>query len=815
MDIKLIEAYLQAGFHLIPIPAGKKGPIHDHWNGPHKYTLEQLVAWEGNLGLGHKYSLPPTMAFDVDEKDGTVNYLFKRDLDLFRYLNAPDAVQIISGKPNRAKLIYRMPAWCDWHRTRKVTQDGTTLFEFRSATKGGLTVQDVIPPSIHPDTGQPYRWQGDFTNIPEIPPELLQLWMELTKPREPGTYVHSSAKDSEVLSALKYIDPDLPRDDWLRVGMALHSFHPDAINLFDSWSAKGAKYVGTDIPLVWDSFDDTPDGVTVGTLFKYAKDAGWDGYVVPVAQVFGEPGQATPQAPQGPIVTEGVPTVNIAADLRGELKTLPPFQFGDEQLTRPIEDILLRSMVLSQADQIGIQELVHAHTNWTREQMKAIMRNIKRRHRELLGKGGTLESLRGEYLYIANLHIFYHRTSGEMLKPEAFVALNCHVSEELKEQILGAEGVTKVTGLEFDPAQPEYFERQGASYYNQWHGLRDYGTPGDFQPWMEHVNRLVPELGEREHLLNWMAFTLQQPGIKINHAVVFNGLPGVGKDALFWPVTAAMGEHGRSVQANMLLSDFNDYLTDTKFLIIQEPDLGNHREASRVANNLKSVIASPPDQIWINRKGVPQFPIKNVASIVLLTNEPDPIQITHGDRRYFVLSTPLRVTDDVNQPLPGWREYFDSFWYWMDQGGGWRHVVDYLMHRDISGFNPKAHPMMTVAKQEVIDAGASPIGGLFSTLYIDKVGPLGRDMTTVDQILQWMHTADGIRYLVMHGFDKPPGVRDIGKVLKQYLFSTTAVRRLSTGPKAQQRVHFLREQDRWMQEPSASVDAYLNEWSVI
>ena len=40
-----------------------------------------------------------------------------------------------------------------------------TVLEFRCGTADGLTVQDVLPPSMHPDTGMPYRWGGKVTGV--------------------------------------------------------------------------------------------------------------------------------------------------------------------------------------------------------------------------------------------------------------------------------------------------------------------------------------------------------------------------------------------------------------------------------------------------------------------------------------------------------------------------------------------------------------------------------------------------------------------------------------------------------------------------
>jgi len=88
---------------------------------------------------------------------------------------AVDAVQIKSGRDNRAKLLYRTP---EILRTFQHCEGDQTIFEFRCGTANGLTVQDVLPPSIHPDTGKPYTWQGDYKNLPLLPAEICDLWKQ-------------------------------------------------------------------------------------------------------------------------------------------------------------------------------------------------------------------------------------------------------------------------------------------------------------------------------------------------------------------------------------------------------------------------------------------------------------------------------------------------------------------------------------------------------------------------------------------------------------------------------------------------------------
>jgi len=89
----------------------------------------------------------------------------------------------------------------------------------------------------------------------------------------PGNFAPTDA--DLIRSALDHISPDVSYDDWLRIGMALHHWDPQAgLAIWDAWSARGEKYVTGEPPLKWDGFT-SGGGVTLGTLFDMAKKAGW------------------------------------------------------------------------------------------------------------------------------------------------------------------------------------------------------------------------------------------------------------------------------------------------------------------------------------------------------------------------------------------------------------------------------------------------------------------------------------------------------------------------------------------------------------
>jgi hypothetical protein len=174
--------YVRAGLALVLIPRGEKGPRAKGWNlrentitDPGRAAVLDLERF--NVGLAHAYS--GTCAIDFDRLDEARAWLAERGVDVDALLSSPYAVKISSGRPNRAKLIYKLATPL---RTLALA-DGA--FELRCATSKQTSVQDALPPSLHPDTGQPYRWEfgndliGDWRDLPELPPQLRALWESL------------------------------------------------------------------------------------------------------------------------------------------------------------------------------------------------------------------------------------------------------------------------------------------------------------------------------------------------------------------------------------------------------------------------------------------------------------------------------------------------------------------------------------------------------------------------------------------------------------------------------------------------------------
>lgn len=79
-----------------------------------------------------------------------------------------------------------------------------------------------------------------------------------------------------VESALAVLDPDFDRETWVRIGQAIQDeLGEDGFYLWDEWSRTGSNYREASALEAWRSFGQGR-GITIGTLFKLARDAGWN-----------------------------------------------------------------------------------------------------------------------------------------------------------------------------------------------------------------------------------------------------------------------------------------------------------------------------------------------------------------------------------------------------------------------------------------------------------------------------------------------------------------------------------------------------------
>lgn len=177
------EQYItRYGWHVVPIEPGRKFPKADDWGNNTLSTADAAASFytnghsDWNIGI----ALGPSQvcSFDIDCEESVNLILAEFGLPL----DALDEFPTIRGKGRR--VMFRVPDGMDlpYCKLNWPKQDDAkrqyTVFELRAACDGKQR-QDVAPPSIHPETGQPYKWEvqppksGQF---PEPPAWLLAIW---------------------------------------------------------------------------------------------------------------------------------------------------------------------------------------------------------------------------------------------------------------------------------------------------------------------------------------------------------------------------------------------------------------------------------------------------------------------------------------------------------------------------------------------------------------------------------------------------------------------------------------------------------------
>ena len=832
--------YSNIGWRLCPIASGSKGPDTRGWNRPESAWAGNAEGWlervrAPGLGLCHAYS--GTMALDIDQLDKAVVWFKARGIDLMAILATAGLLRIVSGRDNRAKIIWWMPDGLVL-RSFKVKDGSHDVLEFRCGTEDGLTLQDVLPPSIHPETGKPYEWSpgADWSDIQIIPQPMLDVWIKEMGEREaPATTSRREGETTDesrrlLLEALDTLDPDMDRDGWLHTGMGLHDAFggsDEGYQAWDQWSARGRKYGGDrDTWGRWRSFKDKGNrSITAGTVFDMAKRTGW---VMPPGE-----GTITDEEFLGQV---DVPIEGTSAPQLNEISTSqplpaankPPPTLKDDPLAawririhdldpiphwptiRGLMDQMLRSMGLGEQEELLKEMKTHfarsAGARTFDKEMK-LARDRLAADDKNLGIEGTalgkdIADLEARFLHVADTGDLIDTKTNLLTTEKNFNAAHRDLSVGVMEAsdinpndltyrgmgvspnlavLLGRRGKRGIVdSFDFIPGMPGIIEVGHRRIYNQWDpSVIDAGVEGDVSPWLEHLKWMYGD--SAEHLIQFMAFTLQVPHQKVNHMPILGGAEGIGKDFAMVPVAMALGDYHTSISITQLKADFNPYIVRKRLIGINEFSITNDRGKidHEVLGKVKTMGANPPDKIDMNSKNRQPVPIDNGFNVYATTNDRDAMAFEGHSRRVFFPWSERQVLTPGVGMIQSVRDDWGLRWEWMlnDRGTrrdiygqvaapGWRNVVYHLWNKvDVSGFEAGTAPPVTAHLAEMMESAKPGLQRLLEEMIQDGHRIFSENVVLVDDIHHAlknpeMAEIDPSRWSI-RGFD----IRYIGKVL--------------------------------------------------
>ena len=190
----------------------------------------------------------------------------------------PPSWTVTSGRDGRFQVIYQVPKqyWADI-RTRKyktgvVDADGKPE-QVELRWDGCQSVVAGAHPTTSGYSWVPGRSPADLA-IAEAPSDLIARM--LRQPAQPSLL--STDDTTRARSYLEALQPSRADDydQWLEVGMALHSVDDALLADWITWSAQSSKFKPGDCEHKWRSFK-SGGGITLGTLGQLAKQDGWRG----------------------------------------------------------------------------------------------------------------------------------------------------------------------------------------------------------------------------------------------------------------------------------------------------------------------------------------------------------------------------------------------------------------------------------------------------------------------------------------------------------------------------------------------------------
>ncbi len=232
-------------------------------------------------------------------------------------------------------------------------------------------------------------------------------------------------------------------------------------------------------------------------------------------------------------------------------------------------------------------------------------------------------------------------------------------------------------GIIFDP---DAGETEG-NHLNLWQGFGVEPVQGDWSLYCAHLlhNVCCGDEDHFEYLLDWMAYSVQSPGLQCEVALVLRGTEGVGKGVLAKYFGVLFGPHYLHIwQPGHLTGHFNAHLQQCALLFADEAFFAGDR---RDENQLKALVTERT--MLCEPKGLDAYTIKNCLTIIMSSNNDWVVPASADARRYFVLDVSAEHKQD--------HDYFAGIAEQMENGGCAALLYD-LSIRDLSDFNLRKVP---------------------------------------------------------------------------------------------------------------------------
>lgn len=268
--------FFENGYNILPIEPFSKSVKIPNWQVfcDNKQTQYQIEDWIEKYPM-HNIGMP------LGAANGIIALDFDNDIDGLHI----KVQELIEGSLIKKRGLKGFTAFYKYNGevTKRWRKDGKAVVELLSTG-----TQTVLPPSIHPDSKQPYQWltyetfeNTTFDNLTYLPHDFINKVDKLFGYDHVAVDFNKAFSGEtppigEIEKALSFI-PSNDYATWIEVGMALKEAYGDAAyNTWDAWSRKASNYNAKGMPYKWGSFGNYKgNSVKLGTIFHHAKGYGY------------------------------------------------------------------------------------------------------------------------------------------------------------------------------------------------------------------------------------------------------------------------------------------------------------------------------------------------------------------------------------------------------------------------------------------------------------------------------------------------------------------------------------------------------------
>lgn len=325
----------------------------------------------------------------------------------------------------------------------------------------------------------------------------------------------------------------------------------------------------------------------------------------------------------------------------------------------------------------------------------------------------------GDWLYVVldksfyNIHNFLSLDKGQFAD-KFFLEKVSNVNK------LISNGFPQVDDTIFFPGEKSTMKENDITYLNLWQDPCIKPVKGDVRPFLEHVEYLFPDESERQHLLDWMAFVIKNPGQKILYALLIHSkIQGIGKSFLGEVMRSVLGYQNTNMLTTQMLSEnYTGWAKRSCFSIVEEIMVNNKME---IMNKIKPIITQPT--INIREMQREAYEVINRVNMMLNTNYENALKVDDEDRRYLILSSIAKKKD---------KGYYIHLFNWLETPEALSAIFYMFQSWEYAeDFNSKGNAPQTSARKEMIEVNRNKLEAYIADGIKDEFWPFSGDLVSI------------------------------------------------------------------------------------